>query len=691
MARTADLAAVVGLALGDVERAGDDHHPAYHRGPGRQLGEDQVPGEAHEDDADIAEGGDEARLPSGVTRAFGVGKYVTQHLDGHLDVLRFVEDGEVLLSASSLEDSYPFLSVREKEASRTVLVSNLAWSAGVASFFRNRPVQGFYANRLYDSLVGALQWAVYGDLRTPFPTLQLSNADLTAIVRLDADRSDRIDMQVETLSYLINLAETTGVSTVYGFVSASAAKAGWERLAELGGQLEAVGGQVGTHSRYHKIDRILDEEIAARELDGSVAEIAEAMTEHGQSIGKVDFFINPGNPIPIYNYGPIAKRFSFFMTHGFQQRSPLAYGNMSWFAGDGSDLVVVNNTPSPDYVWFYAEGWNYTAAQVTANEEAIFDHMFHNVGRGVLFNQMWHDYSLAPPPLDPNAFDWWGLFPKKSRQGQRALYDALAVKFASHQIYAPDAVDLGQKLRAMAQWSYSWDATDERIRMTLDLSQADSGNLEQYAGGMGVRVENSSGHIQSVLINGQPHPAFDEKVVILPNLEPGQNEIEIALGRDAAREPRLVYVSKRMPAVDAANGMISVSLLTRSKARFSFYVENAFVLLNADWFEWDRQDDQMLHGYVTSDRQVALKELDENDFRFVRSTLPIEDFERTGDVIRMKMGKNARGDGEVWFRSTVPPTKITWDGRELTASPDGGVLGVRLPEFQSSNTLELVF
>ena len=136
----------------------------------------------------------------------------------------------------------------------------------------------------------------------------------------------------------------------------------------------------------------------------------------------------------------------------------------------------------------------------------------------------------------------------------------------------------------MAQWSYSWDATDERIRMTLDLSQADSGNLEKYADGMGVRVENSSGHIQSVLINGQPHPAVDEKVVILPNLEPGQNEIEIALGRDAVREPRLVYVSKRMPAVDAANGMISVSLLTRSKARFSFYVETAFVLLNADWF-----------------------------------------------------------------------------------------------------------
>ena len=631
------------------------------------------------------------KSPHYATRSFLPGEYVTQHLDGGLNVMRFTGAGEVLLTARSTRDFFPFLSVREQDGSRLALISDFGASAGVASFFRNQQPQGFYANRLYDSLVSTLHWVIYGDLSTPFPTLQLSNANLTAMVRLDADQSYRLDEQIETMEYLIDLAEETGVVSLYGWVSADAADAGWEQLAELGGRLEATGGQIGTHSRYHDLDIELDDEIAKRALDASVVEIERAMLEHGQSIGGVDFLINPNNTIPMFSYDHIARRFSFYMTHGFEQNVPLAYGNLTWNAGDNRDFVVINNSPTPDYQWFYAPGWDYSSQQVTAYQEAIFDHMFSNVGRGVIFNQMWHDYGVTSTPLEPDMFDWWGLWPQDWPDDQRPLYDALAAKFATEAIYCPDAVDLGQKLRAMAQWSYSWNATGDRIHMTLDLSQADSAALEQYAGGMGIRVENYGGRIQSVVINGNEHPAFSDNVVILPNLNPATNEIEIRLGREPVRSSHLTYVSKRMPTVRVADGEIEVSILTRSKARFAFYAEKPSVLLNADWQEWNRLDDLMLHGYVTSDRQVVLREYEEDGFRIVRSTLPIIGFSQGAGVVRIELDEAEGHERALSFRSSRAPKRAAWQNGELPIRQSGQTYRIELPEFRLPGTLELEF
>ena len=138
-----------------------------------------------------------------------------------------------------------------------------------------------------------MHWALWDEIDTPFPAMQLSNADLTAIVRLDADMSWDFDAQYETMNYLIDLAKKTGVVSVYGWVSDEATAAGWKALSELGERLEKFGGQIGTHSRYHNLDMELTEGIAIDELDGSVKEIEENMNKFGRPIGKVEFFINP--------------------------------------------------------------------------------------------------------------------------------------------------------------------------------------------------------------------------------------------------------------------------------------------------------------------------------------------------------------------------------------------------------------
>ena len=64
---------------------------------------------------------------------------------------------------------------------------------------------------------------------------------------------------------------------------------------------------------------------------------------------------------------------------------------------------------------------------------------------------------------------------------------------------------------------------------------------------MGVRVENTRKFIQSVLIDGRVHPAFDDRLLILPNLAPGKkHSITIKLGAQPTTAPHLTYVSKLM-------------------------------------------------------------------------------------------------------------------------------------------------
>ncbi|MCB0315927.1 MAG: hypothetical protein KDH84_22180, partial [Calditrichaeota bacterium] len=271
--------------------------------------------------------------------------------------------------------------------------------------------------------------------------------------------------------------------------------------------------------------------------------------------------------------------------------------------------------PSPDYQWFYDPEWSYTTQQITAYEEAIFDHLYQNIGRGAIFNEMWHDYSITTQPQRPKE--------RIVNERNLAFYDAMRAKFATHDIYCPTPDDLGHKLRAMAQWNYGWTSSGNKLEMRLDLSAVHLDEVADFTGGMGIKIENSGDYIQKVTINGVPHRAFHDRVVILPNLAKGPNIIKVELGPLPPQMSHLRFVSKRMPAIRETAGGLEVELLTKSKAKFAFYAAEPCVLLNADWQEWNRQNNRILNGYVTSDRSVLLKLLTKTDFRITRANLPV--------------------------------------------------------------------
>ena len=144
-------------------------------------------------------------------------------------------------------------------------------------------------------------------------------------------------------------------------------------------------------------------------------------------------------------------------------------------------------------------------AEAAELQRRILGYFQNRVGRGALYNQMWHDYAIAgsPPDHDPEA----GPFD--------ALYDGVRDHFARERIYAP-AIDeviaklhLAQRSRFTAQWS------GDTVTTSLDLSRL-LGQRARAPRGHGPAGEPAGRRDRRGRGGRQPHPAFSADTVILP-------------------------------------------------------------------------------------------------------------------------------------------------------------------------------
>lgn len=617
-----------------------------------------------------------------ITRSFSIGEFITQHLAGGLNIQDFTGNGNVLLELTDEKESYPFLTVNTNPGNRIVIVNDFATWSGVPSIFRNVHPQVFYNNRIYDILIESVYWSVYGPVDTPFPSLQVSNADLTAIIRLDADASGNLNAQIQTINYLIDIAEETGVVPVYAWVSSTAASAGWQDIAPLGKRLESVGGQIGTHSKFHNIDQEMTIQRWKEELDDAKYEIEFNMADYGHDIGKVNWFINPGNTIHMSDYGEVAKRFTFYMTHGFEQDMPIGFGNFTWYNENEKNFVVLENTPSPDYQWFYDPTWSYTTQQITAYQENIFDHLYKKVQRGVIFNQMWHDYSITSQPQYGKD--------RIMNKNNIAMYDAIKAKFKNSNIYSPEPEDLRNKICIMAQSDYNWSVKENEIMIQLDLSNVNLDSVQAYTGGMGIRINNSNKYIQKVTIDGNEHYAFSSDVVILPNLSGKNAEIKILLGDHVPDVTRLEYISNRMPSIKKTNGGISFNLLTKSFGKFRLLTNRNSVPLNADGFTTSSKSQNEINGYVTSDRDIKLKPLSNNEIVLISSTMKITDISESGRILKLQVRSGSEKKySELRFIAKKAVNSITLNDEFLNIKPVGENYFISVPAFNGEKELSI--
>jgi hypothetical protein len=272
-----------------------------------------------------------------------------------------------------------------------------------------------------------------------------------------------------------------------------------------------------------------------------------------------------------------------------------------------------------------------------------------------------------------------------------AFYDAMRQKFATHDIYCPEPVDLANKLRALAQWDYNWTFGDNQLEIQLDLSNVRSDTIARYIGGMGIKIENTNSYIQQVFINNQLHEAFSDRLVILPNLKKEINKIRIILAAQPAATAHLTFISKRMPSIKKSADRLEVDLLTRSKGKFNFYVREPFVLLNADQQEYNRKNDGILKGAVNSDRQLVLERTKLNSFTVTQATLPISEYHETSSQVSLKLKSNGGSENSLWFSCSQEPKMILFNSQKLETEKKLSKYLVRFPEIQKETTLIIKF
>jgi hypothetical protein len=298
---------------------------------------------------------------------------------------------------------------------------------------------------------------------------------------------------------------------------------------------------------------------------------------------------------------------------------------------------------------------------------------------------MWHDYSISSAPVHE------GKDKRITNDNNFPFYEAMKTKFATLSVYCPEPQELAQKLRAMAQWNYSWKVSDDIIEMTLDLSSLRRNDTAESLGGMGIRVENTRKFIQSVLIDGLPHPAFDDRLLILPNLAPKKKHtITIKLGAQPTTASHLTYVSKLMTEAMPSPAGLAFNVMAKSKARFAVAVAEPAVVLNADWQEWDDSNGH-IKGFVRSDRRIELVKVSASGFHLTRANLPILSVKENPGTLALHLAASGADAPQVSFRSGQQLRRATLDEQDLKIRNIGRTYELELPSSTKESVLFLYF
>jgi len=568
----------------------------------------------------------------------------------------------------------PYLVVSTATGGARVLAAGSYSASGVATPFRNEPPAGFYDNRLLPYLVEALAWLV-GPENEPFVGLQLSHAPMTVVGRLDGDVSEDAKAVQATADYLVDLGKRTGVTTLYGVVSSLAASGGTFSLFRASGPvLQKLGGSIGSHSRSHPNDMSATLSSAGwtAEVAGSLQDLRSGLTGNG-FVPDAYAFINPGETIRSEHYGRFFAAIDLFMTHGFENTVPYATGVLGFGLPAGvGPKPVINNVASPDFQWLFFKDWNYTVAAAAEAQKKTLAWFQERVGRGVLYNEMWHDYGIGesiPPLYHP-------------QERPRPLYDVNSAHFEQNRIYAPAVHELIGKLYLAQGTQLTSAMSGEELRVTLDTSALPAAYRDD-ASGMGLRVNASSQPIAAVTLNGAPYPAFSADTVVLPPLAATQ-ELGIRFGAPAA-ESRLTYISKAFTGLVRQGETLTVTLRQPGlRTKFCFAGSPAHVVLQADAF---RRSGQELCGelrYGTATAAVAVQHLDtgETGLHVTAAERPITAASWSAPTLTLTLA--AGPSGQLELESSQLPESITVNG-QLRGSPgSAGPFSIQVAEGAAS-------
>lgn len=598
-----------------------------------------------------------------ITSDYTDGSYLSNLLHSQIPVLTLGEGSEVLVSMADDVTSVPYETVRDKDGMRVAILGGVSNSACVGASFKNYAPKGFFPSELYPLLRKTLQWCVNGDTDKPFPSLLLDNGRMTAFIRVDGDGSQAPASMDMCMTYLEDIARESGVQGVMTYVSAWATRAGWHFYVDHSRKLQELGTYIGTHTVNHRLAGLRTPEAYAQELDGSKKEIRDNHVSRGYDPGEIRYLVNPGNTLELNHYDEVAPRFDFFMTHGYDQSLPVAYGNITWFTG-GKQLAMVHDSPSPDYQWFYDTEWSYTTAEVANYESQVLDHMYNTIGNGVIFDAMWHDYGMSKVLVgEPRNVT------KVMREGTRIIndnnqeyYKTIRNFWNSHDVYCPEAPELVGKMKLLSNASFNWKTEGDALVAEIVFDADDFAAYSRFVGGMAVGVNNSDKALTAVEIDGKPWYAFSDDKVILPNTGSASVTVTMHFGGDKPAG-RVVYSSKVLEDVTNPGGILTASVVSKSMARVKFETDAPAVVLGASKFSSERGG-KILEGRLMGSGDIRL--VPNNSGVTIHSaTLPVKDFKVSGGSVRLTVSGNGLHHNSIVVSSEASGRKKVIDITDL--------------------------
>jgi hypothetical protein len=258
----------------------------------------------------------------------------------------------------------------------------------------------------------------------------------------------------------------------------------------------------------------------------------------------------------------------------------------------------------------------------------------------------------------------------------------------NNEIYCPEPEDLRYKLCIIAQSNYDWSVDANEINFELDMNSVGLDSAFQFTGGMAVRINNSFKKINKVFINGDEHFAFNDELVILPNLTGTKAYMKIILADTESIEPHLTYISKRIQSIAKTEDELQFSTLTKSKSKFSLKAPYGYILINADRFEYSSKNSNEIVGYVNSDRNISLKKIQLDDFSVIKSTVQITNFSEKENEISFKIVSSVTSDtSKIQFKSTKEIKQIQIDNSEVNVNRDGSNYSIDIVPFVGEKEL----
>jgi len=457
--------------------------------------------------------------------------------------------GKTLLNFGGDTEVGAFLTVIETTptAGAVVGLSSFASFSGLAS-----PVIGSDADYTVSSskvmsvLVETALWSLNGGKNGVTAGLQISHGDLTMIARLDGDQSDLNTPTTTTLDYLSEVTEGHGLNTLYAVTTNfNNHDAQWDTIRKYASGIQRDGGVIGSHSASHPFNMSLEMQDSADWARETTESISTVFTELG-TVGKappLKLFINPGGGIKLVHFDYAAKASDLFLTQNYELSVPYATGVMQWSLADSATTAVpvVYTSPVPDFRSLYLGQRN--AADVVNAQKEILNYYRDDIGRGVIYNHMWHDYTIQEAFNDKPEF--------------LPLFEEHMSFIDSNNVYLPAGKELQGKMwiANSATFNSSHNSLLNKVTVNVDLSSVAAEHRTSLVG-MGLKINNGNQAIASVQINGDDHFGFNSDTVILPKIESTTTSLQLQIALGEPLVSHVTFVSKSMSNITRSGSQI---------------------------------------------------------------------------------------------------------------------------------------